>query len=161
MKHASARHVLLTIALALTGCTSSHDLPPGDAEPTGEASGCVLFGDTTRFRVTVPAADPSSCLALTVSIVEDGHGGAVPGDVEVTPGYAFESASRLDLPCERVRAGETATGGAAIQRAEGAIVVSQVRGDCWDLDAELSLEIDGGSRESVNVQVRDMTTCLP
>lgn len=151
----------LSLALALAGCASSHgSLDAGASEPVADAVGCVSFGDTTRLKVTVPAANPTSCLGLAVSLVEGDRTESVAGDVEVTPGYALESVSRLDLPCSRVRAGEIATAGAAVLRAEGTVVVSQVAGASWSLDAVLAFEVDDGSRESTSVSVRELTTCL-
>jgi hypothetical protein len=148
-------------ALLLVGCTSAHDRPEDRGTRLGEGTGCVRFGDTTRFSVTVPAVDPGSCLSFTVALVDGEPRSAVAGDVEVTRGYALESGSRLDLDCERIHEGEIATSGAAVTRADGTVTVSQVRGDCWDLEAALDFEFDDGGRESVSVQLHDMTTCLP
>ena len=149
------------IALLLSGCATSHERNPTDAGgPVGEGAGCVSFGDMTLLTVTAPAADPASCLTISVAVVE-GERWTVEGDVEITPGYALVAASRQGLACDRLREGEYATSGAAVTRAEGAIRVWRVADHRWDLEAHLALELEDGGRESLDVRVVGMSTCLP
>ncbi|MEC7522643.1 MAG: hypothetical protein VYE22_22335 [Myxococcota bacterium] len=161
MKNSYLAPAVGAIALLLSGCAASHERNPTDAGgPVGEGAGCVSFGDTTLLTVTAPAADPASCLAISVAVVE-GERWTVDGDVEVSPGYGLVAASRLGLACDRLREGEYATSGAAVTRAEGAITVWRVPGDRWDLEAHLALELEDGGRESLDVRVLGMSTCLP